>query len=196
MEADGFIKSDGSEDFYALLLCETLQSAVCLLGCGKYSVLRLRERVERERNHKLLTVEHQVLDEFHLLCGKAAERVDKHRIAAENLGVSRQQLIYSVNIVERIDVRRRKPAAEHIKNVGGIEQLLFESFVDSSVCRLAELFGSNAVLLALEECVEHKRCKTAVAAGVKQAELTVEVVKRAAHKNGSGAVVNRSLRRI
>ena len=107
MEADGFIKSDGSEDFYALLLCETLQSAVCLLGCGKYSVLRLRERVERERNHKLLTVEHQVLDEFHLLCGKAAERVDKHRIAAENLGVSRQQLVYPVNIVERIDVRRR-----------------------------------------------------------------------------------------
>ena len=106
LEADGFIKSDGSEDFYALLLCETLQSAVCLRGCGKYSVLRLRERVERERNHKLLTVEHQVLDEFHLLCGKAAESVDKHRIAAENPGVRAKQLVYPVNIVKRINVRR------------------------------------------------------------------------------------------
>ena len=48
LEADGFIKSDGSEDFYALLLCETLQSAVCLRGCGKYSVLRLRERVSSD----------------------------------------------------------------------------------------------------------------------------------------------------
>ena len=124
LEAHRLVKANGCENFNSLLLCKPLYSAVGLRGGGENSAFGLRQWVERKRDNKLSAIKNKVLDELHLLGGEAAERVYKHRIAAENLGMRRKNIVYPVDIVERIDVRLREPAAENVENIRGIEKLL------------------------------------------------------------------------
>ena len=129
LEAAGLRQFVRLFDRHALALRELFELTVCLRGGRENAALGNAERVEGERHHQLIAVHEKMTHQLHLLRGEAAELVDIDRVSGKDRRVVEKNLIDSVEVVQRVDVRSRQSAAEYVEYVGGVEQLVFQARV-------------------------------------------------------------------
>ena len=129
LEAAELRQLDRLFDRHALALRELFELTVGLRGGRENAALGDAERVEGERHHQLAAVHEQMTHQLHLLRGEAAELVDIDRVSGKDRRVVEKNLIDSVEVVQRVDVRSRQSAAEYVEYVGGVEQLVFQACV-------------------------------------------------------------------
>ena len=117
-------------------------------------IFLIKRRVVRKGENDIVSLRHNTLDYFHLLTGKALERIKKDCFTAE-VAVFPELFVQLCEIIGRVHKLLAHKRVKRFVNKRCIGQFEPQSIACRCVRRLTQIFGSNSVYLEFSYCVKN-----------------------------------------